>query len=73
MASWYYIHNANKNISSTEPTLTTSTYSFDVEIEGVNCGTCTKQYRSSATSISAFRNVNQRLIFGHKNFSKNSV
>lgn len=73
MASWYYIHNANKNLLSNEPTLTISTYSFDVEIEGVNCGTCTKQYRSSATSISEFRNVNQRLIFGNKNFSKVSV
>ena len=73
MASWYYIHNSNKNLSSTNPTLTTSTYSFDVEIGGVDCGTCTKQYKSSATSISAFRNVNQRLIFGNKNFSKVSV
>lgn len=73
MAGWYYIHNSNKNISSTEPTLKISTYSFDVEIEGVNCGTCTKQYKSSATSISEFRNVNQRLIFGNKNFSKVSV
>ena len=73
MASWYYIHNSNKNLSSTNPTLTTSTYSFDVEIGGVDCGTCTKQYRSSATSISAFRNVKQRLIFGNKNFSKVSV
>lgn len=73
MASWYYIHNSNKNLSSTNPTLTTSTFSFDVEIGGVNCGTCKKQYKSSATSISAFRNVNQRLIFGNKNFSKVSV
>ena len=73
MASWYYIHNSNKNLSSTNPTLTTSTYSFNVEIGGVDCGTCTKQYKSSATSISAFRNVNQRLIFGNKNFSKASV
>jgi hypothetical protein len=73
MARWYYIHNSNKNLYSTNPTLTTSTLSFDVEIGGVDCGTCTKQYRSSATSISAFRNVNQRLIFGNKNFSKVSV
>lgn len=73
MASWYYIHNSNKNLSSTNPTLTTLTFSFDVEIGGVNCGTCKKQYKSSATSISAFRNVNQRLIFGNKNFSKVSV
>lgn len=73
MASWYYIHNANKNMTSSEPTLTTSTYSFDVEIGGVDCGTCTKQYKNSATSISAFRNVKQRLIFGNKNFSKVSV
>lgn len=73
MASWYYIHNSNKNLSSSNPTLTTSTFSFDVEIGGVNCGTCKKQYKSSATSISAFRNVNQRLIFGNKNFSKVSV
>lgn len=73
MASWYYIHNSNNNITSTNPTLTTSTFSFGVEIGGVNCGTCTKQYKSSATSISAFRNVNQRLIFGKRNFEKVSV
>lgn len=73
MASWYYIHNSNNNITTTNPTLTTSTFSFGVEIGGVNCGTCTKQYKSSATSISAFRNVNQRLIFGKKNFEKVSV
>lgn len=73
MASWYYIHNSNNNITSTSPTLSTSTYSFDVEIGGVDCGTCAKQYRSSATSISAFRNVNQRLIFGKRNFEKVSV
>lgn len=73
MASWYYIHNSNNNITSTNPTLSTSTYSFDVEIGGVDCGTCAKQYRSSATSISAFRNVNQRLIFGKRNFEKVSV
>lgn len=70
MASWYYIHNSNNNITTTNPTLTTSTFSFGVEIGGVNCGTCAKQYKSSATSISAFRNVNQRLIFGKKNFEK---
>lgn len=73
MASWYYIHNSNKNISSTNPTLTTSTFSFSVNIGGVNCGTSSEQYKSSATSISAFRNVRQRLIFGKKNFSKVSV
>lgn len=73
MPSWYYIHNANKNIISTEPTLSTNTYRFDVEIGGINCGTCTEQYKSSATSISTFRNVNQRLIFGNKNFSKVSI
>lgn len=73
MATWYYIHNANKNITSTNPTLSTSTFSFNVEIGGVNCGTCEKQYRSSVTSISAFRNVNQRLIFGNRNFEKVSV
>lgn len=73
MASWYYIHNSDNNITSSNPTLTTSTFSFGVEIGGVNCGTCTKQYKSSATSISAFRNVNQRLIFGKRNFEKVSV
>lgn len=73
MASWYYIHNSDNNITTTTPTLTTSTFSFGVEIGGVNCGTCTKQYKSSATSISAFRNVNQRLIFGKRNFEKVSV
>lgn len=73
MASWYYIHNSDNNITSSNPTLTTSTFSFDVEIGGVNCGTCTKQYKSSATSISTFRNVNQRLIFGKRNFEKVSV
>lgn len=73
MASWYYIHNSDNNITTTNPTLTTSTFSFGVEIGGVNCGTCTKQYKSSATSISAFRNVNQRLIFGKRNFEKVSV
>lgn len=73
MASWYYIHNSDNNITSTNPTLTTSTFSFGVEIGGVNCGTCTKQYKSSATSISAFRNVNQRLIFGKRNFEKVSI
>lgn len=73
MASWYYIHNSDNNITTTNPTLTTSTFSFGVEIGGVNCGTCTKQYKSSVTSISAFRNVNQRLIFGKRNFEKVSV
>lgn len=73
MASWYYIHNSSKNISSTNPTLTTSTFSFGVEIGGVDCGTNTKQYKSTASSISAFRNVKQRLIFGNKNFEKVSV
>lgn len=73
MPSWYYIHNANKNIISTDPTLSTNKYRFDVEISGVNCGTCEEQYKSSATSISAFRNIKQRLIFGNKNFSKVSV
>lgn len=73
MASWYYIHNSNNNITSTSPTLSTSTYSFGVEIGGIDCGTCAKQYKSSATSISAFRNVNQRLIFGKRNFEKVSV
>jgi hypothetical protein len=73
MASWYYIHNSDKNITSTNPTLTTSTFSFGVEIGGVDCGTNTKQYKSNASSISAFRNVKQRLIFGNKNFEKVSV
>lgn len=73
MPSWYYIHNANKNITSTNPTLSTSTFSFGVEIGGVNCGTCKKQYKSSASSSSAFRNIKQRLIFSNKNFSKVSV
>jgi transcription elongation factor Elf1 len=73
MRSWYYIHNSNNNITSTNPTLSTSTYSFGVEIGGVDCGTCAKQYKSSATSISAFRNVNQRLIFGKRNFKNVSV
>jgi hypothetical protein len=70
---WYYIHNANKNITSTNPNLTISTFSFGVEIGGVNCGTCDKQYRSDASSISAFRNIKQRLVFGNKNFNKVSV
>lgn len=73
MASWYYIHNSNKNVKSTNPSLSTSTFSFDVEIGGVDCGTNSKQYKSNATSISAFRNVKQRLIFGNKNFEKVSV
>lgn len=73
MASWYYIHNSNKNISSTNPTLTTSTFRFSVNIGGVNCGTSSEQYKSSATSIFAFRNTRQRLIFGNNNFSKVSV
>lgn len=73
MASWYYIHNSNKNVTSTNPSLSTSTFSFDVEIGGVDCGTNSKQYKSNATSISAFRNVKQRLIFGNKNFEKVSV
>ena len=73
MATWYYIHNANKNITSTNPTLSVSTFSFNVEIAGVNCGTCDKQYRSDASSISAFRNIKQRLVFSNKNFSKVSV
>lgn len=71
--AWYYIHNANKNITSTNPKLTVSTYSFNVEIGGVNCGTCEKQYRSDASTIANFRNVKQRLIFGNKNFNKVSV
>ena len=73
MASWYYIHNSNKNITSTNPSLSTSTFSFDVEIGGVNCGTNTKQYKSSATTIANFRTTKQRLIFGNKNFEKVSV
>lgn len=73
MASWYYIHNSNKNVTSTNPSLSTSTFSFDVEIGDVNCGTNSKQYKSNASSISAFRNVKQRLIFGNKNFEKVSV
>lgn len=73
MASWYYIHNSDKNITSTNPSLSTSTFSFGVEIGGVDCGTNSKQYKSNATSISAFRNVKQRLIFGNKNFEKVSV
>lgn len=73
MASWYYIHNSDKNITSTNPSLSTSTFSFGVEIGGVDCGTNSKQYKSNATSISAFRNVKQRLIFGNKNFEKVTV
>lgn len=73
MATWYYIHNANKNITSTNPTLSTSTFSFNVEIGGVNCGTCDKQYRSDASNITNFRNTKQRLVFGNKNFNKVSV
>lgn len=71
--AWYYIHNSKKNILNTDPTLTTSKYRFSVEIGGVDCGTCEEQYRSSANSITAFRKVNQRLIFGNKNFNKVSV
>lgn len=71
--AWYYIHNANKNITSTNPKLIVSTYSFNVEIGGVDCGTCDKQYRSDASTIANFRNVKQRLIFGNKNFNKVSV
>ena len=71
--AWYYIHNANKNITSTNPKLTVLTYSFGVEIGGVNCGTCDKQYRSNASNIANFRNVKQRLVFGNKNFNKVSV
>lgn len=73
MASWYYIHNADKNVTSTNPTLSTSTYSFDVEIGGVDCGTCAKQYKSTVSTIANFRNTKQRLIFGNKNFNKVSV
>lgn len=73
MASWYYIHNSDKNITSTNPSLSTSTFSFGVEIGGVDCGTCAKQYKSNASSISAFKNVKQRLIFGNKNFTNVSV
>lgn len=71
--AWYYIHNANKNITSTNPTLTVSTYSFNVIIGGVDCGTCDKQYRSGASTIANFRNIKQRLVFGNKNFNKVSV
>lgn len=71
--AWYYIHNANKNITSTNPKLVVATYSFNVEIGGVDCGTCDKQYRSDASTIASFRNVKQRLIFGTKNFSKVSI
>lgn len=60
--AWYYIHNANKNITSTNPKLVVATYSFNVEIGGVDCGTCDKQYRSDASTIASFRNVKQRLI-----------
>ena len=73
MANWYYIHKSNNSITSTNPKLSTSAYRFGVEIGGVNCGTCAKQYKSSATSIYAFRNVNQRLIFGKRDFKKVSV
>lgn len=73
MASWYYIHNSNKNVTSTNPTLSTSTFSFDVEIGGVSCGTCTKQYKSNVFTIANFRNTKQRLIFGNKNFEKVNV
>lgn len=71
--SWYYIHNSSKNLTSTNPSLSTATYSFNVEIGGVDCGSASSQYRSSASSISAFRNVKQRLIFGNKNFEKVNV
>ena len=71
--SWYYIHNSNKTIASTNPTLTKSTYNFKVEINGVNCGTCTEQYKSNATTISTFRNTKQRLVFGDTGFNKVSV
>lgn len=73
MASWYYIHNSNKNISSTNPSLSTSTFSFGVNIGGVDCGTSSKQYKSTATTIANFRNTKQRLIFGNKNFEKVTV
>lgn len=73
MASWYYIHNSNKNISSTNPSLSTSTFSFGVNIGGVDCGTSSKQYKSTATTIAKFRNTKQRLIFGNKNFEKVTV
>lgn len=73
MASWYYIHNENKNITSTNPSLSTSTFSFDVEIGGIDCGTSAKQYKSNASTIANFRNVKQRLIFGNKNFEKVNV
>lgn len=73
MSTWYYIHNANKNITSTNPTLSTTTFNFNVEIGGVNCGTCEKQYRSTASNITNFRNIKQRLVFGNKNFNKVSV
>lgn len=73
MASWYYIHNSNKNISSTSPSLSTSTFSFGVNIGGVDCGTSSKQYKSTATTIAKFRNTKQRLIFGNKNFEKVTV
>ena len=71
--SWYYIHNSNKTISSTNPTLSKSTYSFKVEIGGIDCGTCTEQYKSNATTISKFKSTKQRLVFDNKNFSKVSI
>lgn len=73
MASWYYIHNSDNNISSTNPSLSTLTFSFGVNIGGVDCGTSSKQYKSNATTIANFRNVKQRLIFGTKNFEKVTV
>lgn len=71
--SWYYIHNSNKTISSTNPTLSKSTYSFKVEIGGIDCGTCTEQYRSNATTISGFISNKQRLVFDNRNFSEVSI
>lgn len=73
MANWYYIHNSSNNVSSTNPSLSTSTYSFNVKIGGVDCGASSKQYRSTATTITNFRTINQRLIFGKKNFQKVTV
>lgn len=73
MASWYYIYGTGKNITSTNPTLTNGTYNFNVEIMGVDCGNCTKQFKSAESNINNFRSVRQRLIFGNRNFKKVNV
>ena len=72
--SWYYIHNSNKTtILSTNPTLSKTAYSFNVEINGTDCGTCNEQYKSNATTISGFRYIKQRLVFGNTDFNNVSI